>query len=50
MAKATQTDMPALGNLAGTTHFQPTNNTKKIMLDPAQPNKFVTIGASLDNK
>ncbi|KAK1677429.1 hypothetical protein QYE76_038277 [Lolium multiflorum] len=42
LAKAAQTDMPAVGNPAGTTHFQPANNTKKILLDPAQPDKFVT--------
>lgn len=42
--------MPALGNSAGTTHFQPANDTKKILLDPAQLDKFVTIGADLDSK
>jgi hypothetical protein len=35
MAKATQADMPAVGNPAGTTHFQPANDTKRILLDPA---------------
>ncbi|KAK1607490.1 hypothetical protein QYE76_031163 [Lolium multiflorum] len=40
MAKAAQSGMPAVGNLAGTTHFQPANDTKKILLDPAQPDKF----------
>ncbi|KAK1647589.1 hypothetical protein QYE76_065394 [Lolium multiflorum] len=44
MAKAAQSDMPAVGNPAGTAHFQPTNDTKKILLDPAQPDKFVTVG------
>ena len=42
--------MPAVGNPAGTTHFQPANDTKKILLDPAQPDKFVTIGAGLSSK
>ncbi|KAK1668543.1 hypothetical protein QYE76_056702 [Lolium multiflorum] len=32
LAKAAQTDMPAAGNPAGTTHFQPADNTKKILL------------------
>ncbi|KAK1661764.1 hypothetical protein QYE76_049923 [Lolium multiflorum] len=50
LAKAAQTDMPAAGNPAGTTHFQPADNTKKILLDPAQPDKFVTIGAGLNKK
>ena len=50
MAKAAQVGMPAAGNLAGTTHFQPANDTKKILLDPDQPDKFVTIGAGLDSK
>ncbi|KAM0882594.1 hypothetical protein ACQ4PT_032203 [Festuca glaucescens] len=50
MAKAAQAGMPAAGNPAGTTHFQPANDTKKILLDPAQPDKFVTIGADLDSK
>ena len=50
MAKAAQAGMPAVGNPAGTTHFQPANDTKKILLDPAQPDKFVTIGAGLDGK
>ena len=50
MAKAAQTDMPAAGNPAGTTHFQPADNTKKILLDPAQPVKFVTISAGLNSK
>ncbi|KAK1619041.1 hypothetical protein QYE76_024558 [Lolium multiflorum] len=49
LAKAAQTDMPA-GNPAGTTHFQPADNTKKILLDPAQPDKYVTIGAGLSKK
>ncbi|KAK1617101.1 hypothetical protein QYE76_022618 [Lolium multiflorum] len=35
LAKAAQADMPAVGNPAGTTHFQPADNTKKILLDPA---------------
>ncbi|KAK1599918.1 hypothetical protein QYE76_008285 [Lolium multiflorum] len=30
LAKAAQADMPAVGNPAGTTHFQPADNTKKI--------------------
>ncbi|KAK1669850.1 hypothetical protein QYE76_058009 [Lolium multiflorum] len=46
LAKAAQTDMPAAGNPAGTTHFQPADHTKKILLDPAQPDKYVTIGAT----
>ncbi|KAK1665992.1 hypothetical protein QYE76_054151 [Lolium multiflorum] len=50
MAKAAQSGMPAVGNPAGTTHFQPANDTKKILLDPAQPDKFVTIGAGLSSK
>ncbi|KAK1650796.1 hypothetical protein QYE76_068601 [Lolium multiflorum] len=50
LAKAAQTDMPAAGNPAGTTHFQPADNTKKILLDPAQPDKYVTIGAGLSKK
>ncbi|KAK1608838.1 hypothetical protein QYE76_032511 [Lolium multiflorum] len=50
LAKAAQADMPAVGNPAGTTHFQPANDTKKILLDPAQPDKFVTIGAGLSSK
>ncbi|KAK1677037.1 hypothetical protein QYE76_037885 [Lolium multiflorum] len=50
MAKAAQAGMPAVGNPAGTTHFQPANNTKQIPLDPAQPDKFVTIGAGLSSK
>jgi hypothetical protein len=50
LAKAAQTDMPAAGNPAGTTHFQPADNTKKILLDPAQPDKYVTIGAGLSRK
>ena len=50
MAKAAQVGMPAVGNPAGRTHFQPANDTKKILLDPAQPDKFVTIGAGLDSK
>ncbi|KAK1613867.1 hypothetical protein QYE76_019384 [Lolium multiflorum] len=50
LAKAAQTDMPAAGNPAGMTHFQPADNTKKILLDPAQPDKFVTIGAGLNKK
>ncbi|KAK1693563.1 hypothetical protein QYE76_010260 [Lolium multiflorum] len=50
LAKAAQADMPAVGNPAGTTHFQPANNTKKILLDPAQPDKYVTIGAGLSSK
>ncbi|KAK1680824.1 hypothetical protein QYE76_041672 [Lolium multiflorum] len=50
LAKAAQADMPAVGNPAGTTHFQPADNTKKILLDPAQPDKYVTIGAGLSSK
>ena len=50
MAKAAQDGMPAAGNLAGTTHFLPANDTKRIILDPAQPDKYVTIGAGLDSK
>ncbi|KAK1683387.1 hypothetical protein QYE76_044235 [Lolium multiflorum] len=50
MAKAAQSGMPAVGNPAGTTHFQPANDTKKILLDPAQPDKFVTIGVGLSSK
>ena len=50
MAKSAQAGMPAVGNPAGTTHFQPANNTKQIPLDPAQPDKFVTIGVGLDSK
>jgi hypothetical protein len=50
MAKAAQAGMPAVGNTAGTSHFQPANETKKILLDPAQPDKFITIGAGLDSK
>jgi hypothetical protein len=50
LAKAAQSDMPAVGNPAETTHFQPANNTKKILLDPAQPDKYVTIGAGLSSK
>jgi hypothetical protein len=50
MAKAAQAGMPAVGNTAGTSHFQPANETKKILLDPAQPDKFVTIDAGFDNK
>ena len=50
MAKAAQTGMPTAGNPAGTTHFQPANDTKKILLDPAQPDKFVTIGDGLNSK
>jgi hypothetical protein len=50
MAKAAQAGMPAVGNPARTTHFELANDTKKILLDPAQPDNFVTIGAGLDNK
>ncbi|KAK1685248.1 hypothetical protein QYE76_046096 [Lolium multiflorum] len=50
LAKAAEADMPAVGNPAGTTHFQPADNTKKILLDPAQPDKYVTIGAGLSSK
>ncbi|KAK1609247.1 hypothetical protein QYE76_032920 [Lolium multiflorum] len=50
LAKAAQADMPAVGNPAGMTHFQPADNTKKILLDPAQPDKYVTIGAGLSSK
>ncbi|KAK1664445.1 hypothetical protein QYE76_052604 [Lolium multiflorum] len=50
LAKAAQADMPAVGNPAGTTHFQPADNTKRILLDPAQPDKYVTIGAGLSSK
>ncbi|KAK1606049.1 hypothetical protein QYE76_029722 [Lolium multiflorum] len=39
-----------VGNPAGTIHFQPADNTKKILLDPAQPDKYVTIGAGLSKK
>ncbi|KAK1683409.1 hypothetical protein QYE76_044257 [Lolium multiflorum] len=45
-----QADMPAVGNPAGTTHFQPADNTKRILLDPAQPDKYVTIGAEAANR
>jgi hypothetical protein len=50
MAKASQAGMPAVGNPAGTTHFQPANDTKQILLDLAQQDKFITIGAGLDKK
>ena len=30
--------------------FQPTNETKKIPLDPENPERFAVIGANLDSK
>nr|XP_051190603.1 uncharacterized protein LOC127303930 [Lolium perenne] len=43
MAKAAQTGMPSVVNPAGTTHFQPANDTKKILLDPSQPDRSFSM-------
>ena len=44
-----QAELPA-GRPAGETQFPPADATKKILLDPAQPGKVVSIGAGLDSK
>ena len=44
-----QTDLPA-GRSAGETQFQLADATQKILLDPAQPGKVVSIGAGLESK
>jgi hypothetical protein len=43
-----QQDMPV--HQSPVQQFQPTNDTKKIMLDGSDPTKFIIIGASLSAK
>ena len=45
-----QQDIPASSKPAGEGAFQPAKETKRILLDPSDPTKFVTIGAGLDSK
>jgi hypothetical protein len=44
----TQQDMPA--RQSPVEKFQPTNDTKKILLDESDPTKFVIIGTGLSGK
>ena len=43
-------DIPTSSKPAGEGAFQPAKETKRILLDPSDPTKFVTIGANLDSK
>ena len=45
-----QQDISASSKPAGEGAFQPAKETKRILLDPSDPTKFVTIGVGLDSK
>jgi hypothetical protein len=47
---AAQAEVPAPAQPAGETAFQPCKDSRKIQLDPAHPDRFVTIGAGLSDK
>jgi hypothetical protein len=50
VATLSQSDVPTLGQPARETSFEPAKDTKEILLDPAHPNRFITVGAGLMDK
>jgi hypothetical protein len=47
---AAQAEVPAPRQPAGETAFQPSKDNKKIALDAAHPDRFITVGAVLSDK
>jgi hypothetical protein len=50
LAKSASLGLPDMTNPLGTTAFQPTQETKKIHIDPDHPERFVIIGTGLTEK
>ena len=50
LAQSAALGMPAIGNFQSAPTFKPTEETKKIQVDPAHPERTVTIGAGISEK
>ena len=50
MAKTSQLGMPGMVNLEQGASFQPPKDTKKVCVDPSNPERQVIIGSNLDRK
>ena len=50
LAQSAALGMPAIGNFQTAPTFKPTEETKKVQIDPTHPERTVTIGVGLSNK